>query len=441
MGKNSWFVTAALAVVLLDALSGKAQDRVTRVRQDIERFSRSDRWVYNDFARGRQLAQASGKPMLVVFRCVPCEACSEFDKQLIEHEEELSDLLDQFVCVRIIHMNGVDLRLFQFDFDQSMHLVFLHPDGTVYARFGTRSPRPEHEDITLAGLRRAMERVLAWHAGYPANKARFEGKQPRPVEVAFAEQFPTLKGRYGSKLDVQGQVVASCIHCHQVREAQRAMARQSMQKLSDELLFPQPLPDVIGLRMDPNYCARVAEVSPQSPAAEAGLRPGDELEELAGQPLASTADIQWVLHHTPGEAELPCVVRRGDRRLEVTIRLSEGWRQKSDISWRPTTWDLRRQATGGMRLAEVPAEVRRRLGLAPDMPALFVQHVGQYGDHAVAKRAGFQAGDVIVQVDGRPAPQRETDFIAYALSKPAGSTVTAQVRRGQQVLTLRYNTQ
>ncbi len=418
-----------------------AQDRATLVRRDIERFSQSQRWIYNDFAQAREQASKTNKPLLVVFRCVPCEACSGFDNQLIEREAELSDLLDQFVCVRIIHMNGQDLRLFQFDFDQSMHLMFLNADGTVYGRFGTRSHRPEEQDMTLAGLRRAMERVLAWHAEYPSNKALFVGKQSGSIPVAFPEEFPSLRGRYTSRLDIQGQVVASCIHCHQVREAEREVARKTSGRLPDELLFPQPLPDVIGLRMDPDYCARVVEVEPGSPAARAGLQTGDDLEQLGGQPLASIADIQWVLHRTASPATLPAVVRRGDRTVSLALRLPEGWRRAGDISWRPTTWDLRRQATGGMKLTELSSDVRQRLRLSESVPALYVHHVGQYGEHAVAMRAGFQVGDVILKVDGKPAPARETDFIAYALSKPRGSTITIELRRGDRQLVLSYATQ
>ena len=32
----------------------------------------------------------------------------------------------------------------------------MNPDLTLYGRFGTRSEPPEHEDISLEGLRKAM---------------------------------------------------------------------------------------------------------------------------------------------------------------------------------------------------------------------------------------------------------------------------------------------
>lgn len=432
-------------VVVLAALfglvaTGWTQDREALVRQDIERFSNDDRWVYNDFDRARRLARQTGKPMLVVFRCVPCEACSEFDKHVLDREEELGDLLDRFVCTRLIHMNGLDLSLFQFDFDQSLHILFMNADNVIYGRFGTRSHRPESQDMTLLGLRRAMERALAWHAEYPNNRVLFESKRATDVTVTRPEEYPTLRNRYRSVLDYAGKIVPSCIHCHQVREAERIAARQSAHPLPEKLLYPYPLPDVIGLQMDPDQCARVTRVEPNSPAARAGLRAGDDIEFLAGQPLLSTADLQWVLHNAPPEARLQGVARRQGERVQFVIELAKGWRQQSDISWRVTTWDLRRLATGGMRLTEASTEQLAEIGLPAGSRALYVQHVGAYGEHATAKQAGFRVGDIIVQIDGQPVPPRETDFIAYALAKPPRTTITAVLRRGNQQLTLSYAT-
>ncbi len=48
----------------------------------------------------------------------------------------------------------------------------------------------------------------------------------------------------------------------------------------------------------------------------------------------------------------------------------------------------------------------------------------------MAKRAGFQKGDVLVAVDGRTDLGRETDLLRYALNdvKP-GATLVFDVRR------------
>ena len=43
-------------------------------------------------------------------------ACKALDDQVaVPKDDELQGLLDQFVCVRLVQMHGVDLRRFAFD--------------------------------------------------------------------------------------------------------------------------------------------------------------------------------------------------------------------------------------------------------------------------------------------------------------------------------------
>jgi S1-C subfamily serine protease len=208
------------------------------------------------------------------------------------------------------------------------------------------------------------------------------------------------------------------------------------------VLYPYPLPDAIGLSMDSREMAKVKAVDPGTAAAAAGLRADDEIISLAGQPMLSIADLQWVLHNAGDRDKLAMQVRRSGQVQDLTLALDEGWRRKSNLSWRPTTWDLRRMATGGLVLEDLPAEERRRHNLADDRLALVVKHVGQYNEHAVAKRAGFQKGDVIVALDGQTRPLSETDFIAHVTShKMPGERISLSVLRGEQRLELSFAVQ
>jgi serine protease Do len=180
----------ALAVVLFLAGAAHAQDRATKVRNDREQLKDSQVWIYNDLAEGFKAARRSGKPLFVTIRCIPCEACSRFDKKLLDRQNEVQDLLDKFVCVRVVQGNHLDLQLFQFDYDQSFHAFFLNADKTIYGRFGTRSAREEEADMTMPGLRQAMLAALDLHGQYPANKERLQGKQSHPVEFAVPGNIP-----------------------------------------------------------------------------------------------------------------------------------------------------------------------------------------------------------------------------------------------------------
>jgi hypothetical protein len=413
-----------------------AQDRATKVRDDREQLKASEVWIYNDLAEGFAEAKRTGKPLFVALRCIPCEACSRFDKKLLDRQNEVRDLLDKFVCVRVVQGNGLDLSLFQFDYDQSFHAFFLNADRTVYGRFGTRSAREEEDDMTMKGLREAMLGALELHANYPANRAQLVGKQGHKSDYRVPEEIPSLKGKYTDRLNYDGNVVASCIHCHQIRDAERQSYRDRREMIPEHVLFPYPLPDVLGLRMDPDERATIAKVQDESIAARAGLRPADRIETLDGQPLLSTADLQWILQHAGGQASLPARIRRGDERLNIRLELPQGWRRESDISFRATTWELRRMASGGLLLNDLEDDERKKRGIAADKLALFVKHVGEYGAHAAAKRAGFQKGDIIVAVDGKRERLSEGQYLAGALALAPASKIRATVLRGDKELDL-----
>ena len=426
-----------IGLVLLSS-STPAQDRDTKVRNDRQSFQSSQGWIYNDLGEGMRAAGAAGKPLLVVFRCIPCEACQEFDDDVARRDPIIRDLLDEFVCIRIVQANTIDLTRFQHDFDLSFAAYLMNPDLTIYGRFGTRSARPEHEDISLEGLRKAMEAALRMHRDYKAARPMLAGKQVEQDRYNTPRDYPSLSGKYGESLDYEGKVAKSCMHCHQVREAERLVYRTAREPIPDEVLFPNPDPAVLGLKMDPEAMANVERVAPGSIAERAGLRVGDEIAKLAGQPLLSIADLQWALHNAPQSARLPAQVRRAGATMDLTLDLPEGWR-RGDISWRATTWDLRRIGLGGLKLEGLPPERRAEAGLPEDKMALRVGHVGEYGEHAVAKRAGFRKDDIIVSFDGQAGPMSESDLLAYAVQKKRpGDVVTVTLLRDGGEKTLKY---
>jgi S1-C subfamily serine protease len=207
------------------------------------------------------------------------------------------------------------------------------------------------------------------------------------------------------------------------------------------VLYPYPLPDAIGLRMNPDERATIAQVEPKSIAASAGLNPGDQIVSLHGQPLLSTADLQWVLHHAGSEDQLAAVVHRGDKKLNLSIDLPRGWRRESDISFRVSTWELRRMGSGGLLLTDLGADERKTHKLPVHKLALFVKHVGEYGAHATAKRAGFQKGDVIVAIDSRRDRLSEGQFLEHTLALRPGTRITATVLRDGKEIKLNLPTQ
>ncbi len=334
----------------------------------------------------------------------------------------------------------MDLSLFQFDYDLSMATVFMNADKTIYARYGSRSGQGEDGQlISMEGLRETLQGVLKLHQDYPANTKLLAGKQPRPVKQQRPEEFAELK-RFKSENPDPGTVMKNCMHCHQIRDAERTDFRRQRQPIPDEVLHPWPLPAVLGLELDVQTRSTVGRVSPDSPAKQAGFQEGDELVSLAGQPIVSLADVQWVLHSMSADdifVTLSAKVRRDSTVQVLSLMLPRGWRSRSDISWRTTTWDLRRMATGGLVLEALPDERREKLKLEDNQPALYVKYVGQYGEHAVGKNAGFQKDDVLLEFDGQSVRATETDLLAYvAKNCMPGKKVPVTILRGEKRMML-----
>jgi hypothetical protein len=435
----------ALSITLVCSATVAAQERKTRdelVRDDLADVVGDGFWIYNDLPKGLLTAQLTGKPLLVVFRCIPCANCAQLDSEIAERDPAVRKLLEDFVCVRIVHANGMDLSLFQFDYDQSFAAFFMNADKTIYGRYGTRSHQTESaEDVALEGFAAALEGALALHKAYPGNAAALAEKQSQEKpRYAVPEEFPELKDKYDAKLNYEGAVAQSCIHCHQVAESLRTTPRTAGEELTDKILFPYPHPKGLGLILDPKTMATVKEVRPDSTAAKSGFQTGDQIESLAGQPLLSMADVQWVLHHAPAVGTVEAKIVRDGRPITLQLTLDEGWRGRDNLSWRASAWAMRRMVTGGMLLEEAPEELRKRAGLADDALALFARHVGEYGAHALAKQSGFVSGDVLVSIDGHDDAMRETDLFAHLLrTKKVGDEIPVTIwRDGKEIeLTLR----
>ncbi len=421
-----------LPFLLLSALSfaETVKDREGAVRNDKATLEVDTRWNYNDIDAGFRLAKTTGKPLLVILRCVPCVSCAGIDASVLQ-EKELIPLLDQFVCVRVINANALDLTKFQFDYDLSFSALIFNGDGTTYGRYGSWLHQKDPLNKTTASFKKALDAALRIHSGYPANKNNLTGKQGTPTPYKTPVEFPTLAGKYQSKLDWDGKVVQSCVHCHMVGDAYRAHYRSQNKPLPVELIYPQPSIETLGITLATDDIAKVAAVAPESPAALAGIHAGDSISTLNDQPLISIADVSWVLHRAPASGTISAKIQRGGELQELRITLPAAWRMKSDIGKRAGTWPMRAMAFGGMKMDDIDDAGRAELGLSKEQMALRIFHVGQYGEHAAAKKAGFLKDDVLLQVEDLTTRMSESQIIGHLLiSHLPGEKLPATVLRG-----------
>jgi hypothetical protein len=110
---------------------------------------------------------------------------------------------------------------------------------------------------------------------------------------------------------------------------------------------------------------------------------------------------------------------------------------KADIARRVGTWPMRAMASGGLLMEDLDNDGRKERSLTNDQLALRIKHVGEYGEHAAAKKAGFKKDDVLVQLEGISGRASESEVIGRLLqAHQPGEQVKAVVLRGDQKVEL-----
>ena len=283
-------------------------------------------------------------------------------------------------------MNGRDLNQFQFDYDQTWSMMFLRPDGTVLARYGSRNATDGMTLNSMAGLAATMKRVLQTAADWPQRKELYEHKRGPDSEYQTVEAIPSptiQKIVLGGTVGEEG-----CIHCHNVYDAKRDVAIQNG-KYDPWKRWKYPFPENMGLRVDETSGTQITDIVPGGPAEKAGVSTGEEILTLNGQAIHSLADIQFALHFLPAEAEAQLVTEHAGVRREYTLQLPAGWRE-GDIGWRVSMYGM--PPRPGLWVQAASPKEKAGLNLPNDRLALKVR--GVFGGDV--RKSGLQKGDVIV---------------------------------------------
>jgi serine protease Do len=325
-------------------------------------------------------------------------------------------------------MRGVNLNVFDFDYDLTWAGFFLNADEHIYGRYGGRDAVSADARTSLAGLRFAMANALSAHRdATPARSASEGGRQDPSLAlraiIGGAEQEDVAPVRSVEAYPAaRRRPTNSCIHCHHVYDFRRE-ALQAQGKWSQDQLWVYPLPENVGITLDVDEGDRVKAVAPNSAADHAGLRAGDRLRLVNGAGVASLADVQHGLHLAAATGEVSLSWLRGGVARTRRMNVTGGWK-KTDISWR---WSIRGlEPSPWVDGEDLPAEEKRQLGLSQKALAFYQSSFVS----AVARQAGIRAGDVIIGIDGKRLEMTERQFAVYVkLNFGVGDRITYNVLR------------
>ena len=75
-------------------------------------------------------------------------------------DKSIADLARRFVLVRLTRLRGLNLALFDFDYDLTWVAFFVNAQEVVYGRYGSRDADSPDGRNSLKGLRHAMQAAL-----------------------------------------------------------------------------------------------------------------------------------------------------------------------------------------------------------------------------------------------------------------------------------------
>jgi serine protease Do len=139
--------------------------------------------------------------------------------------------------------------------------------------------------------------------------------------------------------------------------------------------------------------ALVAQVGPESPAAQAGLEPGDVILSFGDTEIETVRDLSRAVAATPADTKVRARIwRNGEKTLRVQVAGAPAEAVVADAQ------DGAHPAHLGVQLADLTPEIRGRYRLEDEATGVMIVGVEPNGP---AAQQGLRAGDVIVQVGAR----------------------------------------
>jgi serine protease Do len=170
-----------------------------------------------------------------------------------------------------------------------------------------------------------------------------------------------------------------------------------------------------------NTGALIASVSPNSPASRAGLKHGDVVTAVNGQPVETGSDLQVAVSEVAPGTKIQLDVNRNGHTEKVNLTVGE-YHKDAEVA-AAATGDESGHARLGIAISDLTPDVRQQLNLGSDVQGVAVAQV-QPG--SPAEDAGLTGGDVILEVNRKPVTSAD-QFRNEVKQLPAGKDMLLRV--------------
>jgi serine protease Do len=141
--------------------------------------------------------------------------------------------------------------------------------------------------------------------------------------------------------------------------------------------------------------ALVADVTPGSPAAKAGIERGDVILDLNGQPVNAPDDLSLHIAETAPGTTVHLKIARNSQTRDVSVTLG----QLSEETQASTGGESGGEGLQGVQAQNLTPEIARDLGISTNASGVVITSVDPA---STAAAAGLDRGDVIQEVNRKP---------------------------------------
>jgi serine protease Do len=146
------------------------------------------------------------------------------------------------------------------------------------------------------------------------------------------------------------------------------------------------------LKMKDSNGVLIGDITAKGPAAQAGVKPGDVVTKLNGQPILNAAELRLQVSQTDPGTTVPLTVLRGGDTVNLNVKLGE----LPDDHEKSADGGSGQDTLQGLQVEPLTPALRQQLHIGQDNNGVVVSQVDP---NSTAAASGIREGDVVQEVN------------------------------------------